>query len=178
MAKDKKSKSKKKPKISNARLFALAHDHFKAAGEEKKWKGKKDAIKVQILDGMKERSAKTIEEADTGLRITFSQATGMKYDGEGIRKDKGIKKSIKDRIFRKKINLSVLPKERQAELIKVMHEALTPAELRACVEFELMEDEMSRCVQEGKLTPKQLAPHAEPWANEPYVTISMRGGAG
>ena len=171
----KKQKTDKPKKVGDSKLFALARKSLAAAGEAKKWGAQKAIIDGEIVEAMQQRRAKTITESDTGLRITFTQAEKTTYDGEGLRSEKRIKKSIKDRIFRKKLDISLLPKKRQEELRKVMLEALSPAELAAITSYELDVDEMSKCVQEGKLDAKVVAAHATITKNKPYCTISSGG---
>ena len=169
------AKAKKKSKrLSDAKLFVLAREVYdlrlKQKADATKIKESQDAVTAEMMA----RKSKTMTSLDTGLKVTMTEKETTVYDEDGLYADLTARQ--RPLAFDRSLDLSALTPERRTELMKLVRQALTPAEVKVCTVNKLNVDRLSQAVQDDRIAIEVGAAHTEIKKGAPYITVT-EGGA-
>lgn len=167
------TKKTKAQRISEAEIFAAAHNYEESAKQEAAAKAEKERTKKVIITQLHDlRKIRALESDKYGgfTRITVVQNEGIQYDPDGLYRDLS---PVQRRLaFDRDINFNALSAETRKKILEVVPKD----ELKAVTTRRLNVEKLSQAVQDNKIPAKIVAEHSEITKAAPYIRISHGTG--
>lgn len=163
---------KKKQKVetlSDRAVFDMVATFEVSKERQKTHEAKWREIQQRIVAELKRRRIKSLSD-DTLTKVTLVQPERVVYDSDGLWAD--LSPARRRSVFDRQVNLSALPREVQADLMK----HLTRTQRKQVVSHKLNEDKLAQAVQDGKVAVELVSEHSEIKESAPYISVS-RGSA-